>query len=63
VRKMSIGWNYVGKLTPMRSNISRFSRGTIVPGLYSVIPVIKKLDQGTNEANDYNEHNSHMQES
>jgi hypothetical protein len=26
---MSIGWNYVGKLTPMRSNISRFSRGTI----------------------------------
>src|SRR5256885_3498719 len=28
VRKMSIGENYVGKLTPMRSNISRFSRGT-----------------------------------
>jgi len=28
VRKMGIGWNYVGKLTPMRSNISRFSRGT-----------------------------------
>src|SRR5260221_14661410 len=26
---MSIGWNYVGKLTPMRSNISRFSRGTL----------------------------------
>jgi len=26
---MSIGENYVGKLTPMRSNISRFSRGTI----------------------------------
>src|SRR5437879_10875242 len=25
---MSIGENYVGKLTPMRSNISRFSRGT-----------------------------------
>jgi len=29
VRKMSIGENYVGKLTPMRSNISRFSRGTV----------------------------------
>jgi len=29
VRKMSISWNYVGKLTPMRSNISRFSRGTM----------------------------------
>ena len=28
MRKMSIGENYVGKLTPMRSNISRFSRGT-----------------------------------
>jgi hypothetical protein len=27
VRKMSIGEKYVGKLTPMRSNISRFSRG------------------------------------
>jgi hypothetical protein len=26
---MSIGENYVGKLTPMRSNISRFSRGTV----------------------------------
>src|SRR6266436_8124791 len=26
VRKMSIGWNYVGKLTPMRSNISIFER-------------------------------------
>ncbi len=26
--KMSIGENYVGKLTPMRSNISRFSRGS-----------------------------------
>jgi len=26
---MSIGENYVGKLTPMRSNISRFSRGTL----------------------------------
>ena len=31
VRKMSIGENYVGRLTPMRSNISRFSRGTIRP--------------------------------
>jgi hypothetical protein len=29
VRKMSIGWNYVGKLTPMRSNISRFPGGTV----------------------------------
>jgi len=29
VRKTSIGENYVGKLTPMRSNISRFSRSTI----------------------------------
>ncbi len=29
MRKMSIDENYVGKLTPMRSNISRFSRGTI----------------------------------
>ena len=29
VRKMSIGENYVEKLTPMRSNISRFSRGTV----------------------------------
>src|SRR6266480_4355494 len=29
VRKMSIGWNYVGKLTPMRSNISRFPGGTM----------------------------------
>ncbi len=28
MRKMSIGENYVGKLTLMRSNISRFSRGT-----------------------------------
>src|SRR5437899_768808 len=29
---MSIGENYVGKLTPMRSNISRFSRGTVCDG-------------------------------
>ena len=29
MRKMGIGENYVGKLTPMRSNISRFSRGTV----------------------------------
>ena len=28
--KMSIGENYVGKLTPMRSNISRFSRGPVL---------------------------------
>ena len=30
MRKMSIGENYEGKLTPMRSSISRFSRGTVV---------------------------------
>src|SRR5439155_3668104 len=30
---MSIGENYVGKLTLMRSNISRFSRGTSGGGL------------------------------
>ena len=29
MRKMSIGENHVGKLTPMRSNISRFSRGIV----------------------------------
>ena len=28
MRKMSIGENYERKLTPIRSNISRFSRGT-----------------------------------
>src|SRR5258706_16388310 len=46
VRKMSIGENYVGRLTPMRSNISRFSRGTteITLSLAKIIAV-KMLQQ------------------
>jgi hypothetical protein len=28
VREMSISENYEGEITPIRSNISRFSRGT-----------------------------------
>jgi len=39
VRKMSIGENYVGKLTPMRSNISRFSRGVWSHGPVNRLPV------------------------
>ncbi len=31
MREMSIGENYERKLTPIRSNISRFSRSTVVP--------------------------------
>ena len=30
VREMSIGENYERKITPIRSNISRFSRGTVI---------------------------------
>jgi len=41
VRKMSIGANYVGKLTPMRSNISRFSRGTVAGNMVLAITLGK----------------------
>jgi hypothetical protein len=30
LREMSISENYEGEITPIRSNISRFSRGTVL---------------------------------
>ena len=39
---MSIGEDYVGKLTPMRSNISRFSRGTVVETMFLCADIVNK---------------------
>jgi putative transposase len=38
VREMSISENYEGEITPIRSNISRFSRGTVKE-------LVEKIDQ------------------
>jgi len=41
VREMSISENYEGEITPIRSNISRFSRGTVGACDFEVHQIIK----------------------
>jgi hypothetical protein len=50
VREMSISENYEGEITPIRSNISRFSRATIDEIINDVAPIrsdLSRFSRGT----------------